>query len=212
MGKNDNSDEEGQSSLEDFFGGSETENSKSKEQRQATPKESEDSKSDSHTITDESPSESSPPTERSAAVFTVDDEDDLSIPDEELTMDLTVGTRSVPKNLSPSILLSVDYDGAQNKAVARLYNPDTKEIYFWFDNTNHKPYCYTDFPAQTVESMPGIRNNRGFVRAESVDLVDLLRDRPVTMTKVIATDPLAIGGRAGAIRDSLSQDGVSHAW
>ncbi|MGY5876245.1 MAG: 3'-5' exonuclease, partial [Candidatus Thorarchaeota archaeon] len=212
MGKNDKSDEDSQSSLEDFFGGSEADNSKSNEQQQAAPEEPDDSKSEPPTVIDESPSGPSPPNIRSAAVFTVDDEDDLSIHEEEIPIDLRVGSLSTPKNLPPSILLSVDYDGAQNKAVARLYDPETKEIHVWFDNTNHKPYCYTDLPAQTVESMPGIRNNRGFLRAESVELVDLLRDRPVTMTKVIATDPLSIGGRAGAIRDVLRQDGVSRAW
>ena len=95
--------------------------------------------------------------------------------------------------------------------MARLYHPDTKKVYFWFDNTGHKPYCYTDWPVQAVETTA--RKNPGFVRAESVELHDLLKDEPVKMTKVIGDNPLAIGGSQSSIRNSLvDNNNVSHAW
>jgi len=53
-------------------------------------------------------------------------------------------------------------------------------------------------------------------RSESVELTDLLRDETVAMTKVMASDPLSIGGSAGSIRDRLVErtEGatISHAW
>jgi DNA polymerase I len=95
--------------------------------------------------------------------------------------------------------------------MARLYHPDTKRVYFWFDNTGHKPYCYTDWPPQAVES--SARKNPGFIRAERVELHDLLKDEPVTMTKVVGDNPLAIGGSQSSIRNSLvDNNNVSHAW
>lgn len=133
---------------------------------------------------------------------------------EEIVTEIKVGERETPRNLPPSYLLSVDYAGAQRKAFARLYNPEDKRIYFWFDNTGHQPYCYTDYPPEVAERKIG--RHGGFVRSESVDLTDLLRDETVKMTKIIASDPLSIGGSAGAIRERLvdrsGATSVSHAW
>ncbi|MHA1963364.1 MAG: DNA-directed DNA polymerase I [Candidatus Thorarchaeota archaeon] len=131
--------------------------------------------------------------------------------EEDATMEVSVGDSDTPENLPPSFLLSVDYSGALNKAVARLYRPDNKQVYFWVDNTGHKPYCYTDWPPQAVES--SARKNPGFIRAEAVELHDLLKDEAVKMTKVIGDNPLAIGGTATSIRNSLvDNNNVSHAW
>lgn len=131
--------------------------------------------------------------------------------EEDATMEVSVGNSETPENLPPSFLLSVDYSGALNKAVARLYRPDNKQVYFWVDNTGHKPYCYTDWPPQAVES--SARKNPGFLRAEAVELHDLLKDESVKMTKVIGDNPLAIGGSASSIRNSLvDNNNVSHAW
>ncbi|MFW9884031.1 MAG: DNA-directed DNA polymerase I [Candidatus Thorarchaeota archaeon] len=152
----------------------------------------------------------------------VAEDDDLGTEDEELPPDDTVevvteikvGERETPINLPPSYLLSVDYAGTQRKAFARLYNPDDRRIYFWFDNTGHQPYCYTDYPPAEAKRMIG--RHQGFVRSERVELTDLLRDEQVKMTKIIASDPLSIGGSAGAIRERLvdrsGPTNVSHAW
>ncbi|MFX1560509.1 MAG: DNA-directed DNA polymerase I [Promethearchaeota archaeon] len=137
--------------------------------------------------------------------------DNVSDDEETPPLDVSVEDSETPENLPPSFLLSIDYSGAHNKAMARLYRPDNKKVYFWFDNTGHKPYCYTDWPPQVVET--SARKNPGFIRAETVELHDLLKDEPVKMTKVIGDNPLAIGGSASSIRNSLVDDNnVSHAW
>ena len=118
--------------------------------------------------------------------------------------------------MGPSYLLSVDYIGGNlKKAVVKLYDPVSKQIKLWYDNTGHKPYCYTDYPPQVVESKVG--NHRGYVGSQVVQVQDLLRDESRQMTKVIAADPLSIGGSQGAIRDLLVEhtpdmQQVSHAW
>ncbi len=191
MAKDKQPKDDSQSSLEDFFSSSESEES------------------------DEpvSVSEEENPKDIESLGEETDDED---TPDEaeETVTEIRVGERDSPDSLPPSYLLSIDYAGAQRKAFARLYNPADKRVYFWFDNTGHQPYCYTDFPVQVAEQKIG--NHGGYVRSESVELTDLLRDETVTMTKVIAGDPLSIGGSAGSIRDRLVErtEGaiVSHAW
>jgi DNA polymerase I len=185
--------DENQSSLEDYFTESEEPTS-----------DLEDSPSDiganpSNNDNPSSKNEDTPPTDN-----VVEDE-------EEPPVDVSVGDTVTPENLPPSFLLSIDYSGPHNKAMARLYRPDDKKVYFWFDNTGHKPYCYTDWPPQAVESTA--RKNPGFIRAEAVELHDLLKDESVTMTKVIGDNPLAIGGTQTSIRNSLvDNNNVSHAW
>ncbi len=187
-------DDNGQSSLEDFFTGEASEEylnevfdgpNKHQANRDAISSNNNDSQNDASS-------------------------DDLS--EEEELLPIHVGAAELPEDLPPSFLLSVDYSGEHNKAIARLYKPDSKEVFFWLDNTGHKPYCYTDWPPQAVESVG--KKHRGFIGTESVDLHDLLRDEPVKMTKVIGDNPLAIGGRADSIRNSLSDPstGVNHAW
>ena len=105
--------------------------------------------------------------------------------------------------------------------MARLYNPANKQVYFWFDNTGHKPYCYTDLAPQAVEDKA--RRSEGFISAKTVELHDLLRDEPVKMTKVVGDNPLAIGGLPGSIRNLFVEKiydpenpekpkEISHAW
>ncbi len=188
--KDERSADENQSSLEDYFSES-------------------DSASEDSIVESKSPQSEvdSPPSneDNPASTGSIVDNGD------EAPLDIVVEDTDTPNNLPPSFLLSIDYSGAHNKAMARLYNPGNKQVYFWFDNTGHKPYCYTDWPPQAVES--SARKNPGFLRAETVELHDLLKDEPVKMTKVIGDNPLAIGGTQTSIRNSLvDSNNVSHAW
>ncbi|RLI58130.1 MAG: DNA-directed DNA polymerase I [Candidatus Thorarchaeota archaeon] len=145
-------------------------------------------------------------------VFEIEESPDESVAEEEEDgLELQVGQQSFPRNLPPSFLLSVDYSNTHNKAVARLYEPKSKKIFFWIDNTGHKPYLYTDLPPQAVEDR--VKRNPGFVGVQTVNLHDLLRDKPVTMTKLIGDNPLSIGGRTDSMRNYLiDAQNVSHAW
>jgi DNA polymerase I len=182
--------DDGQSSLEDFFSASED---PTNEVTQVDSADVEEAPSSPEAV---SPDVANPSNE----------------PDEDEVLPVKIGRRELPSELPPSFLLSVDYSGPQNKAIARLYRPDTKEVFFWLDNTGHKPYFYTDLPPQAVQSVAS--RNRGFVGTETVELHDLLRDESVTMTKVIGDNPLAIGGRQDSIRNLMAdkQTGATHAW
>ncbi|MHA2360246.1 MAG: hypothetical protein ACXAB5_08230, partial [Candidatus Thorarchaeota archaeon] len=144
--------DDGQSSLEDFF--SEPEEPSTEEPQVVSEKSNPSPDTIIPDVTSNSPSDEVV-------------EDDV--------VQVQVGTRELPQDLPPSFLLSVDYSGPHNKAVARLYRPDTKEVFFWLDNTGHKPYFYTDWPPQAVQSAAS--RHRGFVGTETVELHDLLRDQ-----------------------------------
>ncbi len=112
-----------------------------------------------------------------------------------------------PKNLPPSYFVSATYNGKTGKALIKLYEPTSGQIYFWCDNTGHKPYCLTNLSPYELEKINRLVHHPGFDRFEIVEKVDPLLDRKVKVTKVIAKDPLAIGGRpTGCIRDVIPED------
>ena len=114
---------------------------------------------------------------------------------------------ATPENLPPSYFVSATYDGHLRKAVIKLYEPTSGEIYFWSDNTEHKPYCLTNLSLYELEKIDRLMHHEGFNRFEMEERFDALLDRKVQVTKIVTNDPLAIGGRPqGTIRDIIPED------
>jgi len=113
----------------------------------------------------------------------------------------------VPENLPPSYLVSATYDGKAGKALIKLYEPVSGKIYFWYDKTGHKPYCLTNLSPIELEKINSLKQHPGFDHFEIVEKFDPLLNRNVKVTKIVAKDPLAIGGRPkGCIRDIIPED------
>ncbi len=114
---------------------------------------------------------------------------------------------AAPLNLPPSYFVSATYDGEKAAAVIKLYEPKTKRIYFWRDTTGHKPYLFTNLAPIELEKLDRVITHPGFDHFETVEKYDPLQWRDVTVTKVVAKDPLAVGGRpSGCLRDIIPQD------
>ena len=112
-----------------------------------------------------------------------------------------------PDNLPPAYLVSAGYDGSKGAVYLKLYEPISQRIYLWYDNTGHKPYLFTNIPVNELEKLDRVINHPGFDHFETVEKYDALHDRMITVTKVVAKDPLAIGGRPkGCIRDIIPED------
>lgn len=108
-----------------------------------------------------------------------------------------------PENYEPGLLLSVEYDGKNNLAFARLYDTKNMRLFCWYDNTHHRPYCYSDLDEEKLRNNKKLVTHKGFTGFEEVEKYDLLSDKPKKMTKILATDPLAIGGTSNSIREIL---------
>ena len=67
-----------------------------------------------------------------------------------------------PENLPPSYFVSASYDGRQKKALIKLYEPESGQIFFWYDNTGHKPYCLTNLSPYELEKIDRLVNHEGF--------------------------------------------------
>jgi len=103
-------------------------------------------------------------------------------------------------DLDEGMLISATYDGDLRVAVLKFYEPKTGQMRLWQDNTGHKPYCYTKLERQELEVV-GRRND--VLRIEEVEKADLLSDRMIKVRKIVATDPLAIGGGQNSVRDQI---------
>jgi DNA polymerase I len=112
-----------------------------------------------------------------------------------------------PNDLPPSYFVSASYDGREKKAVIKLYEPESGELYFWYDNTGHLPYCLTNLPQEKLEKIDRLIRHEGYDCIKVEDRFDPLLNEPVQVRKIVAKDPLAIGGRPqGTIRDILPED------
>ena len=132
-----------------------------------------------------------------------------SAPEEGLSKEkeTVVVTTVAPRNLSVSYFVSATYDGNKRRACIKLYEPESGKIYFWYDTTGHKPYCLTNLPPSELEKIAGLTSHAGFDHFETLKKYNSLLDRQATVTKVVAKDPLAIGGRPrGCIRDIIPEE------
>ncbi len=110
----------------------------------------------------------------------------------------------VPRNLPPSYLVSAVYDKERMVAALKLYEPSSGKIYFWFDNTGHKPYCYSDLSMEELQRIPELMRQSGLERFVIVRKRDPLFDRESEFVQIVAKDPLSIGGPSRkAIRNLL---------
>ncbi|RLE49965.1 MAG: DNA-directed DNA polymerase I [Candidatus Methanomethylicota archaeon] len=126
---------------------------------------------------------------------------------EEALLEETAFEAEMPENTGPCFLLSVSYSGKKGCALVKLYDPEKGKIYFWYDNTGHRPYLLTDMPLQEVLKNPNVLKHPGFdpSHCQVVKKIDLLSDTEIELTKVTAKDPLSIGGRGKGLRDIIPQ-------
>jgi DNA polymerase I len=107
--------------------------------------------------------------------------------------------------LKESLLLSASYDGSQKVVVLKFYNPETKKIHLWRDNTGHKPYCYIKSENVSKQTLDNLRKRADVCDIETEWKYDLLKDRKIELHKIITSNPLAIGGASSgnSIRDLI---------
>ena len=69
---------------------------------------------------------------------------------------------AMPASIPPSYLVSIGYDGDLKKCFLRLYEPKSHKIYFWFDDSGHKPYCYSKQSVGELQRVEAVARNPGF--------------------------------------------------
>lgn len=116
-----------------------------------------------------------------------------------------VFTPVTPSSFPPSYLVSIGYDGGQRRCFLRFYDPKSHRIYFWYDESGHKPYCFSKQTPQQLQVIDAVVKNPGFDHFEEESKFDPLRGETIKVTKIVAKDPLTIGGKPiGSIRDAIT--------
>src|ERR687883_590918 len=100
------------------------------------------------------------------------------------------------------LLLSAIYSGDEQMVYLKFYDIQDNIIYFWRDRTNHKPYCYTKMQYRsTLEKIT--EREKKYALAQTIKK-DLISDKEINLLKIIAPDPLSIGGTENSIREKIT--------
>lgn len=119
--------------------------------------------------------------------------------------------RLASRDLPPSILLSAGYDGKAEKAFLRLYEPTSQQIYIWYDDTGHLPYCISKKSPEELRKNEKLLSYPGLLTLEPIEKYDALTDEKIRVTKIVASNPLAIGGQGkSGIRNVLEESWESY--
>jgi DNA polymerase, archaea type len=100
------------------------------------------------------------------------------------------------------LLLSAIYSGDEQTVYLKFYDMKDNTIYFWRDRTNHKPYCYTKMQYRSIVEKI-VEREKKYVLEQTIKK-DLISDREVDLLKIIAPDPLSIGGTENSIREKVT--------
>src|SRR5918912_1484239 len=100
------------------------------------------------------------------------------------------------------LLLSAIYSGDEQMVYLKFYDIQDNIIYFWRDRTNHKPYCYTKMQYRSTLAKITWRE-KTYVLEQTIKN-DLISDKEVDLLKIIAPDPLSIGGTENSIREKVT--------
>lgn len=141
-----------------------------------------------------------------------EEEEELEGEQEELREEETIYEAETPSSLGRSYIISVTYSGKRKCALVKLYEPNEGKVYYWYDNTGHKPYFYTDVPEEKLRAISAIVLHKGFLGFEKVKLYDALRDKTVELTKIITKDPLAVGGSPNSLREIIPAKTGGNVW
>lgn len=115
-------------------------------------------------------------------------------------MTLQVAKSNENQTVPASLLVSATYNSQNNAAVLKFYEPKSQKIILWPDQTGHKPYCYSKLNPDELD----ILSDRDDVeKIESVKKHDMINDCEITVSKIVVSNPLAIGGTDKSIRNLI---------
>jgi DNA polymerase elongation subunit (family B) len=106
-------------------------------------------------------------------------------------------------DLEEGLLVSATYDGDTRRAVLKFYDAKQERVWLWEDKSGHKPYCYTKLSDQEIASAGVEVGKSGITGIVPEKRRDLLNDMEITVKKITATDPLAIGGSPTSLREKM---------
>ncbi len=109
-------------------------------------------------------------------------------------MQVNIGESKRIESMLPSMLVSATYDNISKSIVLKFYEPKSKELILWHDETSHKPYCYSRL---SPDELDFLQERTDILEIKQIKKYDLLKDEEIQMSQIIADNPLSIGGNFG---------------
>src|SRR5918996_711448 len=113
----------------------------------------------------------------------------------------TPSAKELPEN-KPAMLLTAVYSGDEQKVYLKFYDEQNQSIFSWRDRTNHQPYCYTKMDYQD-DARKVVQRERKY-SLEKTTKMDFISDKEIQVLKVLAPDPLSIGGTQNSFREKVT--------
>ena len=95
------------------------------------------------------------------------------------------------ENTPNLLLISANYNSQQKSVVLKFYDPISHKIVLWTDKTGHKPYCFSKMSPAELDFLS---ERSDVISIKEVMKTDPLEDKTITISKILVSDPLAIGG------------------
>ena len=95
------------------------------------------------------------------------------------------------ENTPNLLLISANYNNQQKAVVLKFYDPISHKIVLWTDKTGHKPYCFSKMSPAELDFLS---ERSDVISIKEVMKTDPLEDKTITISKILVSDPLAIGG------------------
>ena len=95
------------------------------------------------------------------------------------------------ENTTSLLLISANYNNQQKAVVLKFYDPISHKIVLWTDKTGHKPYCFSKMSPAELDFLS---ERSDVISIKEVMKTDPLEDKTITISKILVSDPLAIGG------------------
>ena len=99
------------------------------------------------------------------------------------------------------LLLSSVYVGDEQTVYLLFYDIEKNSLVAWRDRTNHKPYCYTKM--EYKDRAESICNEDKKLSLRLTSKRDLINDQEIEVLKIVAPDPLSIGGTDNSVRERV---------
>ena len=77
------------------------------------------------------------------------------------------------ESMIPAMLVSAAYDSITKSAFLKFYEPKSKELIIWHDETGHKPYCYSRL---SPEELDFLQERDDVLNIKQVKKYDLIKD------------------------------------
>lgn len=190
-----------QPSLDSFFGAEPKKEAKVEKTKKESP-EKEEKQPSSSSAKDQEPASTK-------ATADLEEDNDISeFEKEDVDADVEIihegaPVEYCPKDSPPSCLFQSIYEGKSGKGFLYLLDERSNRLIGYYDSTGHKPYLLTDLTVEQLQQISSVKNFKKIIAYKKVQLKNLLTDKDVNMTKIVVTDPLAIGGRYDSLREKL---------